>query len=387
MKRRGIRIIIGTLQLGGAEKHLSLILPGLVDKGWAIRVLLTSCIAPLEEGLVKQGVQVCKPPQWFESPFFTRGIGLKIKLLLNFMRLSWDFIKDRDSMTHFYLPRTYGLGMLAALLTFLRAPKIMSRRSLNNYQRKYKGFHQLEKYFHQKCDLILGNSQAVIDQLHTEEGVSASKLKLIYNGIPLDEQSPIDRDQVRKALGLSKEAYVLCLVANLIPYKGHADLIQALADIKQKLPKEWALLCIGRDDGILSSLQQKAKSFGISDHIQWLLAREDVSSLLAASDVGLLCSHEEGFSNAILEGMRASLPMIVTDVGGNAEAVSHGLTGLVVPPHNPKGLGKAICSLLETPDLARKMGQNGRKRLEALFSLDQCVEAYHEVYSTFGRLS
>src|SRR3546814_4809262 len=81
-------------------------------------------------------------------------------------------------------------------------------------------------------------------------------------------------------------------------------------------------LVVGRDDGIGDQLLAKAASYGIPSNVRFLGSREDVPSLVAGSDIGVLCSHEEGFSNAILEYMQAGLPVVATDVGGNADRKS-----------------------------------------------------------------
>ena len=85
----------------------------------------------------------------------------------------------------------------------------------------------------------------------------------------------------------------------------------------------------GRDDGIGSSLKTKTRKLGIAEHVRFLGQRPDVVELLRIADIGLQCSHEEGFSNALLEAMAAGLPTIATDVGGTAEAVVDGVTGLL----------------------------------------------------------
>ena len=99
-----------------------------------------------------------------------------------------------------------------------------------------------------------------------------------------------------------------------------------------------------------------------------------------ASDVGILPSHEEGFSNAILEGMAAGLPMVVTRVGGNPEAVVHGVTGLVVPPRDPSAMAAAVLDLVRDPARRQRMGEAGRHRVEEAFSLDACVDRYARLY-------
>jgi len=78
--------------------------------------------------------------------------------------------------------------------------------------------------------------------------------------------------------------------------------------------------------------------------------------------------------------MAAGLAMIVTDVGGNAEAVLHGETGLVVPPRNPKAIGDAILELARHPERRKRFGAAARKRVEREFSIDKCVKAHADLY-------
>ncbi len=127
----------------------------------------------------------------------------------------------------------------------------MSRRSLNHYQQKRFGIAFLEKWLHPKTTLILGKSQAIIQELHTKEAVPLNHLRCIYNGLLLNSTQDFgSRMSIRTSLGLTNEAKVMIIVANLIPYKGHEDLFHALAGIKESLPQDWHLLCVGRDDGI-----------------------------------------------------------------------------------------------------------------------------------------
>jgi glycosyltransferase involved in cell wall biosynthesis len=122
-------------------------------------------------------------------------------------------------------------------------------------------------------------------------------------------------------------------------------------------------------------------SLQIAANVSFLGLRSDVADILWVSDIGILSSHEEGFSNSILEGMAARLPMIVTDVGGNAEAVIDGECGFVVPPHDPGRLAGAIEILARDPALRTAFGIAGRRRIEQRFTLEKCVDAYDALYS------
>jgi glycosyltransferase involved in cell wall biosynthesis len=226
---------------------------------------------------------------------------------------------------------------------------------------------------------VVGNSRSVMKQLEAE-GVSAGQLGLVYNGLDITRLPAASREQTRAVLGIQETTLVFVIVANLIPYKGHLDLIEAFGRLTGRLPDDWKLLVVGRDDGAAAAVKALAVSRGIAENLSYLGSRDDVSELLVASDIGLLASHQEGFSNAVIECMFAGLPMIVTDVGGNAEAVIDGETGIVVPPQDPASLGEAIARLARDPMLRRSYGVNGRRRVEAHFSLDSCVSRYEALY-------
>jgi glycosyltransferase involved in cell wall biosynthesis len=280
-------------------------------------------------------------------------------------------------VTHFFLPSAYVVGGLAAVAAAV-GPRLMSRRSLNDYQVGHPLLAAIERFLHKRMAIVCGNSRAVVSQL-AGEGVDSDRLRLIYNGVDPEPPHAGCRARIRRELGIGDSDFVLAIVANLIPYKGHADLLDALSQIAARLELPWALLVVGRDDGIGSALRCMAQKGGIADHVRWLGSRTDVPAILEASDAGVLASHQEGFSNALIEAMAAGLPMVVTDVGGNAEAVLDGETGYVVPPRDAGRLAEAILRLAVDPN-RRRLGDAGKKRAEGLFSLSECVSGYEKIY-------
>ena len=110
--------------------------------------------------------------------------------------------------------------------------------------------------------------------------------------------------------------------------------------------------------------------------------RRDVERILPAADLGVLASHEEGFSNAVLEIMATGLPVVVTDVGGNAEAVPDGECGRVVPPRAPAALAAAIVELAGDLRRRRTMGAAARRRVADRFSVEVCVDRYLRLYAS-----
>ena len=371
-----IHFIVGSLDIGGAERHLSQVLPALKARGFSINVFLLSSKATLKPIFEKAGITITLGPNFDFLPTIIRK---PVSLITSITRLSLNFLRNRTAIHHPFLPEAYLLTAIAARLTFFKGILVMSRRSLNNYRQRRPAL-KLEKLFYGSTTMALGNSKAVVQQLY-EEGFSKEKVKLIYNGIEIESfQNLPSKQELRNDLELHKDALIFIIVANIIPYKGHEDLLNAFAKISDKLPKNWHLLCVGKDSGILDKLKEQARNLGVNDHIKFLGSRTDTAELLSASDIGILCSHEEVFSNAILEAMAAGLPMVVTNVGGNAEAVQDHITGLVVEPKNPESLANALLSLALSSEKRKIYGNLGQKRVNENFTLEECVDQYENFY-------
>lgn len=370
MAKQTILIVIGSLNRGGTERHVEQVFSIMNRQRYNIIIYTTSHKGVLAPTLEAQGVKVIEPLCARQLAKLGK-LGRYLLYSLSSIKLFFLMLRLRPMIVHCFLPGAYLIGGICALIT--RCPKlVMSRRSLNYYQNKHHFLASIERWLHKKTDLIIGNSRVVNQQL-LEEGVKKEKLTLLYNGVNLKKFYNDGKRQANKP-------FTMIIVANLFAYKGHLDLLYALATIKTELPKDWALLCIGKDAGMAQKLYALTTKLNLMDHIQWLGERSDVKTLLSNADIGILCSHEEGFSNSVLESMAVGLPMVVTNVGGNAEAVLDGVNGLVVSPKNPDQLAQAILKLANDSALREKMVIAAKKRVNQYFSLERCVHQYEAQY-------
>lgn len=364
-----VLFVISGLGVGGSERQLALLASALARSGVDTAVYSIGD-GPVRLEMENNGVEVLVGPA---------GLPTRVTVVAKTAVDLFSVIRRRrPHIVHFFLPAAFMIGAPLALLAGVPV-RIMSRRSLNVYQR-----HVLSRLGERCClqtvHAALGNSRRVVAQL-LEEGVSPARVGLIYNGVVVQD-CDVSRSDARDRLGLAPDALVMTIVANLIPYKGHADLIDALAMARPHLPNGWRLLAVGRDDGTGTMLKRRVRDLGMDGNVIFLGSRNDVGEILAASDVGILCSHQEGFSNAVLEAMAAGLPMVVTEVGGNAEAVIDGETGLVVPARDSKALAAAILRVAGDPALRVAFGAAGRKRVRDEFSVDRFVHLHQAVYAS-----
>ncbi len=376
---RKILFVIGSLHVGGTEQHLVSVSRELVRRGWSVSVYSLQGVGHLRAAIEAAGVNLFLPPirngQERRSAIWRLG-----RLTVATVHLFLTMIRLRPDIVHFMLPEAYLLG--APLAFIARRPvRVMSRRSMNVYQLKHPILAVFERFLHRSVSAIVGNSRTIVRELKELEGVAVERLGLIYNGLDLSSFANVNGRQVmRKSLDVGPHTLLMIVVANLIPYKGHLDLIDAFSKVETQGKPDWRLLLVGRDDGMADEIRCRSKAAGIDDKIVLLGQRDDVAGLLLAADIGILCSHQEGFANAILEGMGAGLPMIVTDVGGNSEVVQDGITGLVVSARNPARLAEAIITLSNDAEMRRRLGEAGRRRVAQHFSLETCIDRYEALY-------
>ena len=363
-----VTIVTSRLDIGGAERHLARVLPALKRRGIDVTVYAMEPGGCLEAELVLHGIRV-EGPRHGVSLHWPRAT----LALVGFLR------RERPDVLHFFLPRPYLFGSIAAELAGHRR-RLMSRRSLAVYQGKYPLLRFAERFLHGRTLGLIGNSRAVLDELAAEVD-DPRKLALIHNGIEMPAPVTLaGRLRVRQALKIVEDALVIVVVANLIPYKGHRDLIDALGLAKDDLPKPWCVLVIGRDEGIGEELKRRSEAFGIAGNMMWLGEQVAAEPLLAAGDIFVLPSHEEGFSNALLEAMAAELAVIATAVGGNLDAVVDEETGILVHARDPRALAAAVTRLAADPALRRRLAGAARHRVGQRFSLEKCVACYEKLY-------
>jgi glycosyltransferase involved in cell wall biosynthesis len=201
-------------------------------------------------------------------------------------------------------------------------------------------------------------------------GVPANIVTVIHNAVPVSARLPAkgpDGDCRIVALGL------------LGPRKGTPELLEALASPSLRaLP--WSAVIAG--NGEVEAARRRALEVGIADRVEipgWVDA-STVASILAAADIFVLPSHNEGLPVSILEAMSAGLPVVTTPVGAIPELVLADETGLLVPPGSPSALAAALAALVENPALRLKFGQAARLRIERHFRIEGTAARFVDLY-------
>ena len=231
----------------------------------------------------------------------------------------------------------------------------------------------------QRMSRVVAISEAVRAAMLARGEVPGSKITVIPNGIAAPDAGPPERaSETRRTLGIAADAPLVVCAARLEAEKDIASLVSAMSRVKSALP---AACCLIAGDGSLRpALQQQIQSLGLEAVIQLLGFRPDAPALIAAGDLFVLPSLAEPFGLALLEAMALGKPVIATRAGGPVEIVAEGETGLLVPPSSPDHLAEAVLGLLADPAAGRRLGENGRARFKAKFTMDRMAHATLAVY-------
>jgi glycosyltransferase involved in cell wall biosynthesis len=239
-------------------------------------------------------------------------------------------------------------------------------------------YEAIERTVHRYCvDSIIGVSSQ-IERKYKAEG-EVSRVTCIRNGIDLEGKSvQTDRWRTREDLGIDSETCLIGTVGRLTPVKGIAYLLQA-ARILLRQGANVKVLVVG-DGNIRLDLMTQTHDLGIAQNVVFLGHREDTDALLLALDIFVLPSLSEGIPMALLEAMAACRAVVASRVGGIPEIVDDGIEGFLVEPMDVDSLAERCRLLIESPDVAKKMGEQGRKRVERDFSATAMADRVALVY-------
>ncbi len=221
-----------------------------------------------------------------------------------------------------------------------------------------------------------GVRQALIDH----EGLPPSRIRVIYNGVEPAHYDPArpQREAVRAELGIGPEELAVFQVARLDRLKDHATALETLDRLRERQPR-LRLFLVGEGEE-RRNIRRQMTELRLDDRVRLLGARGDVPRLLQAADLFLLTSMTEGIPLTLLEAMASGLACVATCVGGVAEVIVPGETGLLARSGDPADIAGQLDRLSSDPALRQQMGRAGRQRIQQRFAAAQMHASYRQVY-------
>jgi glycosyltransferase involved in cell wall biosynthesis len=310
--------------------------------------------------------------------FPLRGSLMQANTALQITRMA-KVIRDRGvKLVHSTDFNTNLLGLVAARLAGVRC--IVSRVDLGHPRYGFSKWHRAaEKWSARHADLVVANAEAVRRVCIEEEGCRPERVLVVRNGLDLVRFDAQAAEELKAPLPIPAGAPFVAVIGNLWPVKGHRMLVEAVGKLAGKLPG-WRFLCAG-DGSERPWLTRRIAELGLEDRVLLIGHRLDVPALLRRARAAALCSSAEGLSNALMEAMAASLPVVATRVGGNPELVRDGENGFLVPSGDADAMAARLLDLLGgEPGRAMQMGLRGRARIETELTLEAMARGHRDLY-------
>lgn len=354
-----VLLVFSSSELGGAERSLSRMVMA------APRGIYQ--LATLDgEGLWCDWVR----SQGFQPIVFGKRNGaqhgrLKLSALINLI----NYVRREDIKTIYIcgLRASFCLRLLKSLMPGIQLVHgIRTNPASNSHFDKF--FRFIERWFNAQVDLYITNSKIAATTLIERCGVSADKVKVIYNGLA--------REQANLIPIANRPLHVLT-VANLIPYKGHLEYLSVIKEVHKIVPNAHFIF-IGRDE-MNGKVQQAISAASMSGYVSYEGFQTNVSRYYENSRVIVGTSSKlEGAPTTILEAMSYGIPTVAYNIDGLPELVRHGQDGLLVPRADKKQMAFSIIKLLTETKLANKMSTSCLARYKAKFQIDTCVTKHQE---------
>jgi glycosyltransferase involved in cell wall biosynthesis len=370
-----LRPLIHALQEAGAEVHVA------CSPGNELDRLAT-------EGVLVQPVRIARRILSPRHP-------------VSLVQLARLIRRERYDFVHVHTPIAAALGRAAARLSEVRPVVLYTAHGFYFHDHMRPWLRRIliwqERLFGRLCTdfLFTVSPEDHATALH-ERIIDVGRTHCLNSlGIDLERFGSVPAGRLQRSdIGLSEEDRVIAYVGRLVREKGVMDLLEAMAVVKQQMPRA-RLMVVGdtlqsdRGRGIQKEIRALLAKRQLAGSVVFLGFRSDVSALLPLVDVFVLPSYREGMPLAILEAMAAGKPVVTTNVRGCREEVVSGLTGILVAPRDPRRLSEAILSLLVAPERAKAMGLAGRAHVEKAFDqrrvLEEEVEAYRRLAKRHGK--
>lgn len=366
MNKKIITYLTTGLTLGGAEIQLTRIALGMQRRGWDTDVVSMLPPVDLVKDLEAGGVRVSSLDM---SP---------IPNPLAILKLARKLRRRGTVVLHSHMAKANLLGRLAARLAGVPV-------QISTAHNTFEGGRWIEWAYRltdRLADVTTNVSRRAVDRYVAIKAVSSSRAMLMYNGLDTTRFGRNDetRRTYRAELDLISR-FCWLAVGRLAPGKDYPNMLGAFGRVADSYPGV-RLLIVGEGD-LREQITKIIGELGLTSSVSLLGERRDVADLMSAADGFVMSSAWEGAPMVLLEASASSLPVVATDVGGNAELVRDGETGIIVRPGDEAELADGMVRVMSMSEERRRMmGAAGRAYVEREFSLPAVLDRWEGLYES-----
>ncbi|HJV59442.1 MAG TPA: glycosyltransferase family 1 protein [Albitalea sp.] len=275
-------------------------------------------------------------------------------------------------------------------------PLVMTFHALGLVRREHQGSAdgfpssriEIERQIVRDADRIIAECPQDRSDLMRLYGAADQRISMVPCGVDLEVFRPASRSAARRRLGVGSQEFVVLQLGRLVPRKGIDNVIRAVARLDRGVPAR--LLIVGGESPTpdeqatpeIGRLRAVARECGVADRVTFIghRQRDELRDCYAASDVFVTTPWYEPFGITPLEAMACGTPVIGSAVGGIQYSVVDGVTGFLVPPHDPPALAARLAELHGNPSLAQALGRAGIRRVRSMFTWDRVARELADVY-------
>jgi len=368
-----LALVVHTFGIGGLERFVARLSNHIDRTRFTPHLVCLATSGEASQWLSKEDVSIVELSKRSGNDW--RAVTRLTKLLRS---LQIDIVQSHNWGT---LLETVVARQLARVPVHVHAERgtVGSDIDLRGFRRVIRSWAMRSAFRH--VDQILAVSRSVAERVQLAGGVAASKIRTIENGVdtPAVGQKDMMRYAARRSLGLHENDFLVGSVGRLVKVKGFECAIAAMARLSNAERRvHFAIIGDGPER---TSLESFAATLGIRDVVHFVGHQDNVGKWLVAFDLYLNSSVSEGMSQSVLEAMAVGLPLVVTDVGANAQLAGGEVQcGQVVPPSDPATMAAAIQNLSLQPESLAKMAETAKRRHANEFSVDRMVKEYESLY-------
>lgn len=356
---------------GGAEEQVMLLSLGLRARGWKVKIVSLLPLSLLSAELEESDIEIAS---------------LSMKRGIPDPRAMWGLIKElrgfRPDVVHCHMPQA---NLLARAVRPLQAfPVLISTLHNLTMERVNGGSGRFLEVAHgwtdRFCDLTTVICTPAVKSYLERGAVSADKIAVFYNGVnTLNFQADAGkRKDCRRELGI-EGTFAWLAIGRLELAKDYPNLIRAFQKVVESRPETVLLIC-GRGS-LENEIRAQVTACGLQEHVKFLGVRRDIPDVMNAADGFVLSSYLEGLPMVLLQASSVGMPIVATDVGGNAEVVIDESNGFVVPVRNDRALADAMERVLNLPESARaRMAERGREHAREKFEIERILDRWEALY-------
>ena len=289
------------------------------------------------------------------------------------VRLARRISTGGDGVVHGHTSHSHAMIGLASWMLIRRPKRVVARRVLSPIDRQWLSKLKYKIW----TDRYIAISDAV-KRVMTKGGVPAKRISVVHSSVDLSRFDNVEVGDIRGEFALSPDAVLIVNVAMLDDHKAQKHLVAAMPEVLDAYPNAHCLL-VG-DGERRPQLERQVDELGLRGRVIFAGVRNDALRLIKGADVSVMSSVKEGMGNVVLETLAMERPLVTTNAGGIVESATDGVNAIVVKKKDPHALADGIIRMLGDPEMAKRLGEAGRRTIEEKFTTARMVERTLGVY-------